>query len=62
MVGRLPGMDRLSVLTGGFKVSFGIAHHLAARLVASISGAREESGLPASFLPERHLVEAGMGR
>ncbi len=59
MVGPLPGHARLSVLTGGFKVSFGVAHLLSAALVSVIAGAREETGLPASFDPSAHLDLAG---
>lgn len=58
MAGRLGQTGRLSVLTGGFKVSFGIAHALAGRVVASIASGRDISGIPASFLPENHLAKA----
>ena len=59
MVGRLPGHANVSVLTGGFKVSFGIAHSLAAHLITAIGDNRYATGLPPSFSPESHLKEAG---
>lgn len=62
MVGALPGLQRISVLTGGFKVSFGIAHRLASALTGVIVGDRTETGLPESFSPIFHLAEAGFSR
>ncbi len=59
MVGRLPGFDTIHVLTGGFKVSFGIAHVLARRLMGGILRGDGETGLPETFLPQNHLDLAG---
>lgn len=60
MVGRLPGNARVSVLTGGFKVSFGLAHRLADALIGALAAADGKTGLPAQFSPEFHFSEAGM--
>lgn len=62
MVGSLPGHARISVLTGGFKVSFGIAHSLAAALVEAIAAERPVCALPDGFSPRSHLEEAGLER
>ena len=59
MVGHLPGQAAVSVLTGGFKVSFGIAHRLSAALVEAIAADLDVTGLPESFSPLSHLKEAG---
>ena len=58
MVGRLPGPGRVSVLTGGFKVSFGLAHRLAEALIDAIVSGRESCDLPESFSPAAHLKDA----
>lgn len=58
MVGILPGHERISVLTGGFKVGFGLAHGLAASLVEAIAAERPVCGLPDSFSPLSHLERA----
>lgn len=60
MVGMLPDHPRIAVLTGGFKVSFGLAHALAEALVAALVTGDGKTGLPAQFSPEHHLFEAGM--
>lgn len=59
LAGPLPGIDRVSMLTGGFKVSFGIAHAVAEAVVATIVASASETGLPESFSPASHLREAG---
>ncbi|WEX76594.1 FAD-binding oxidoreductase [Sinorhizobium numidicum] len=48
MVGRHPDHEKLFVLTGGFKVSFGIAHVLARFVIDDIAG-RSTIDLPDSF-------------
>lgn len=58
MVGVLPDHPRIHVLTGGFKVSFGIAHVVAARLVDAIHSGDGKTGLPETFSPENHLALA----
>lgn len=54
MVGRHPDHENLSVLTGGFKVSFGIAHRLAGFVVDEIT-AQPSIEIPESFLFRNHL-------
>lgn len=53
MVGPHPDHGRVIALTGGFKVSFGIAHRLAEAAIAAIDG--EMPALPASFHLASHL-------
>jgi glycine oxidase len=43
-------------LTGGFKVSFGVAHQLADAALASVFG--HDMRIPASFTLENHLSVA----
>lgn len=54
LVGPLPGFRNVSVATGGFKISFAIAHLMAKAIVA---GFRDEATatLPAEFRPENRL-------
>lgn len=58
MVGPHPDYPRIHALTGGFKVSFGLAHRLAEAAIAGVSGSPEggSSGLPASFGLSHHIV------
>lgn len=56
MVGPHPDFPRISALTGGFKVSFGIAHRLADAVLSGISGAAVD--LPSSFSLRHHLEVA----
>jgi glycine oxidase len=55
MVGRHPDHDRLSVLTGGFKVSFGMAHVLARFVIEELVG-RSSVELPESFRCAAHIA------
>lgn len=57
MVGAHPDHPRIIALTGGFKVSFGIAHRVARAALAPLAG--DEAGIPASFSLMHHLAEAG---
>ncbi|MGQ3295213.1 MAG: NAD(P)/FAD-dependent oxidoreductase, partial [Shinella sp.] len=57
MVGRHPDHANISLMTGGFKVSFGIAHKLACEVLNEIKGGT--LGVPPSFTVEAHFVEAG---
>lgn len=59
MVGLHPDHDRIILLAGGFKVSFGLAHLLAKAAVASAEG--RAVPLPESFLPQSHLRLAREG-
>ena len=55
MVGRHPDHQDLSVLTGGFKVSFGIAHRLARFVVEEITG-QPTIDVPEAFLCRNHIA------
>lgn len=57
MVGRHPDHANLSLMTGGFKVSFGIAHKLACEVLNEIKGGT--LGVPPSFTVAAHFNEAG---
>lgn len=54
MVGRHPDHSRLYTLTGGFKISFGLAHRLAASVIGEITG-QADGALPDSFRCATHL-------
>lgn len=54
LVGPLPDAARIIALTGGFKVSFGIAHRLADAALQSLLGSAGV-GIPESFRIEHHL-------
>ncbi|RWX78740.1 FAD-binding oxidoreductase [Neorhizobium lilium] len=56
MVGPHPDHGRIVALTGGFKVSFGLAHALAAEALAAVAG--RSMTLPASFTLANHLSVA----
>ena len=53
MVGPDPDHPRVIALTGGFKVSFGLAHRLADAALAAVGG--EPADLPEAFTFETHL-------
>jgi glycine/D-amino acid oxidase-like deaminating enzyme len=55
MVGRHPDHERVFVLTGGFKVSFGLAHALARSVVDEIAG-RPAVALPDTFHCAHHIA------
>jgi glycine oxidase len=54
MAGRHPDHPRIHALTGGFKISFGIAHRLASAVISEICGETDKS-LPASFRCRAHF-------
>ncbi|MGF9691935.1 FAD-dependent oxidoreductase [Rhizobium sp. 0TCS1.26] len=56
MVGAHPDAPQILALTGGFKVSFGIAHRLADAALAQLSG--KPTDLPSSFSLQHHLEVA----
>ncbi len=56
MVGAHPDHARVIALTGGFKVSFGIAHRLADAALNAVNG--REMRLPTSFTLASHLAVA----
>jgi glycine oxidase len=55
LVGALPGASNAILATGGFKISFAIAHLMADAAVGFASGDQPE-GLPDAFAPERRSV------
>lgn len=58
MVGPHPLHPHLHALTGGFKVSFGLAHRLAEAVVAPIAGEKLSFDLPESFALSSHITAA----
>ncbi|MEH0071852.1 FAD-dependent oxidoreductase [Pannonibacter sp. Pt2-lr] len=63
LVGRIPGFNRIFAATGGFKISFGIAHLVGAALAAELAGKEPEHpcprpSAPAPTLPNRTVVPA----
>jgi glycine/D-amino acid oxidase-like deaminating enzyme len=58
IVGRLFAEREIYVLTGGFKISFGIAHRLAEALVGRLTGADDMVELPESYQPGYHFAAA----
>jgi len=57
IVGQLGKGHPVYVLTGGFKISFGIAHRLARALVQEINGSQNASILPETYNVAYHLAE-----
>ena len=55
LVGALPGRARTFAATGGFKISYGIAHLIAEALIAEISGSSPRIPLPETFRPDHHF-------
>lgn len=58
IVGRLAKDRNIFILSGGFKISFGIAHRLARGLVQRITGGSDPLALPRSYEVGYHLKEA----
>jgi len=57
MIGKHPDHANLSLMTGGFKVSFGLAHALARAVLNEIEGGTLD--VPPSFTVPAHFEEAG---
>lgn len=55
LVGLLPGHKKTYAATGGFKISFGIAHLVAECLVAELTSQTPATPLPGSFRPAAHF-------
>ncbi|MCK7616004.1 NAD(P)/FAD-dependent oxidoreductase [Roseibium sediminicola] len=55
LIGRLPGHEAVFAATGGFKISFGIAHLVADALIAEILGRDADHPLPETFRPDHHF-------
>lgn len=56
LAGPLPGHDNVIALTGGFKISFGVAHRLAASALGPVLGDAQAPPLPPAFTPEGQLA------
>ncbi len=54
MIGRLPGRA-IWVATGGYKITFGIAHRMAQYIANDVCGYRQDIDLPPTFRPDHHL-------
>lgn len=57
LAGRLPGSRSVYAATGGYKISFGIAHQVAECLVAEIMQEQGRYQLPQTFEPKHHFGE-----
>ncbi len=55
LVGLLPEKAKTYAATGGYKISFGIAHLAADALIAEITGTEPPVPLPDTFRPENHF-------
>lgn len=55
VIGRLLKDRPIYAATGGYKVSFGLAHHVAKALVDEITGSKVRVELPETFRPVHHL-------
>ena len=55
VIGRLFVDKPIYVATGGFKISFGLAHRLSEALVDEIMGAKSRIDLPSVFTTQHHL-------
>ena len=55
MIGAVPGYGNLFVASGGFKITFGIAHEMA-RCVLDLALEGRGEGIPQSFRIEHHLA------
>lgn len=55
LVGPLPDNPRIIAVTGGFKITLGIAHRLADAVLAHVRG--EPVNLPAGFSPEEQTIK-----
>ena len=58
MLGRIIEGREIHVLTGGFKISFGIAHRLARALIERLVAADSPTPIPASYEIAYHIAEA----
>ena len=59
LVGPLPGRSRTILATGGFKISFAIAHLMAEAAISFALG-EQVSDLPGIFLPEQRFGDMGL--
>lgn len=56
MVGSVPSMENIVALAGGFKITFGLAHHLAGAALAFLTGQKPD--MPERFTLAHHLMIA----
>lgn len=57
VVGPVPGHDGLWIASGGYKISFGIAHAVGDALAAMIAGKPADLPLPETFLPQAAVAD-----
>ncbi len=57
IIGALDARGRVLAATGGYKITFGIAHRMAQCIVDDITGTPRTIDLPPTFRPEHHLQE-----
>lgn len=55
LIGLLPGHTKTYAATGGFKISYGIAHLVADALVSELTGRQAVADLPETFRPGHHF-------
>ncbi|MBO6508011.1 MAG: FAD-binding oxidoreductase [Roseibium sp.] len=55
LIGKLPGHSHVYAATGGFKISFGIAHLVADCLISEILQREPRHPLPDTFRPDHHF-------
>ena len=59
VIGQLFDDQPIYLATGGFKISFGLAHRLSEALVDEIVGRESRINLPSVFTTKHHLEKAG---
>lgn len=63
MIGRLHADSPIIMATGGFKISFGIAHRIAEHLILKLTNSSKKIDLPETYKIEHHITCAiEMGR
>lgn len=62
VIGRLFDDKPVYVATGGFKISFGLAHRLSEALVDEIIGTESRIDLPSVFTAQHHLKQASINQ
>jgi glycine/D-amino acid oxidase-like deaminating enzyme len=60
VVGRLAPDSPVLVATGGYKITFGIAHRMARCIAEAIAEAPRRTPLPPSYAPAHHLEGSGL--
>ncbi|MEL7303299.1 MAG: FAD-dependent oxidoreductase, partial [Pseudomonadota bacterium] len=58
LIGCLDAERKIWVATGGYKISLGIAHRMAAALVDRLTDAPTPIALPETFTPAHHIAKA----